>query len=171
MQVPGYNIPEVEKNFIRAMRVEGIDKFYPGPDKAPPLPNPKAQLEELKLKGKTMQFQHEKQMFIVKLMEERRVNSAKIMQLEAQAASLIAGIGAEQAGLQLEAFNSAVAAMQAHNDMLNQSIETMQGGSENGEGGGVPGMAAAPSDPSLLAGAGGMGSQPEGPMGDGQLPE
>jgi chaperonin GroES len=171
MQVPGYNIPEVEKNFIRAMRIEAIDKFYPGPDKAPPLPNPKAQLEEMKLKGKAMQFQHEKQMFVMKLMEERRLNTAKIVQLQAQAASLIAGIGAEQASIQLSAFDSAVAAMQAHNDMLNQSIESMQGDSENGEGGGVPGMAPAPSDPSLLAGAGGMEGVPEGPMGNGQFPE
>jgi chaperonin GroES len=171
MQVPGYDIPEVERNFIRALRIEGIDKFYPGADKVPPLPNPKAQLEEMKLKGKAMQFQHEKQLFVLGLMEERRLNNAKIVQLQAQTVSLIENVGVSQAALQIQAFDSAVAALQSHNDMLNSNIETMSGGNEDDTGGGVPPMAGPPSNQGLPGGAVGMAGDLEGPMGGGPVAE
>jgi len=38
MTTPGYNLPEVEKAYLRAIRADNIEVIYPGPDKTPPLP-------------------------------------------------------------------------------------------------------------------------------------
>src|ERR1700678_3545295 len=37
-QVPGFDIPTAVKRWLVALKVDGIDTVYPGPDKVPPLP-------------------------------------------------------------------------------------------------------------------------------------
>lgn len=171
LSVPGYDIEVVERHFLKSMRIDGIDKFYPGPENVPPLPNPQAAVEQLKLQGKQLQFQHEKQLLIVQLMEDRRVNDAKILELRAKAAAIIAQIGVDRAAVQISAFDSAMAALTAHNEMLNERIQALSGGEESeGNAGGVRGMAAPSGNGGVPAGAGGMEGDAEGAMGNGTVP-
>lgn len=135
-QVPGYDIEYVEKNFLRAMRVESIDKFFPGAGKVPPPPNPKVQVAEMQLKLKTAQMQFEKQKFIMDLMEARRLNTAKIIQLEAAAAAAMAGIDEARAATQLAHLQMALAALKQHGDMINERITALGGVNAGEEGGG-----------------------------------
>jgi chaperonin GroES len=168
--VPGYDIVQVERHFLKMMRIEGVDKFYPGPDKVPPLPNPQTALEELKLKGKQMQFQHEKQLLMIKMMEERKLNEAKIVELHAKAAKIVAEIGTSQATVQLQAFDSAVAALQAHNAMLGERIDSMMGEEGNEDNtGGVRAMASRPGNGGIPTGLEGMEGAAEGAMGEGPI--
>lgn len=171
-QVPGYNIPDVEKNFIRALRVEGVDRFYPGPDKVPPLPNPKMQVEQVKLQGKQMQFEHEMKLMAVQLMEERRLNTAKIAQLEAQAMKFVADAHDAQAGRRLEAFDLAIQALKSHNDMINERIEALMKGPEDAKSqpGGVRQLAGPSGDAGIPPAPPQMAGGPEGTMGGGNVP-
>jgi chaperonin GroES len=142
-QVPGYDIPLVEKNYLRALKVEGIDELYKGPNKVPPLPNPKMQVEQGKIQIKQMDIEYKKQALQAKLMEDRRVNTARIAQMEAQAMKLMHDAGIDRDNTQLKAFDMAIKAMQEHNNMLNERIKSL-GDSDEGktpDGGGVPGMA------------------------------
>jgi hypothetical protein len=45
---PGYNHDEVEKRFLKALHVEGIEQVFPGTQGAPPPKDPKLVVQELK---------------------------------------------------------------------------------------------------------------------------
>lgn len=174
MSTPGYSLPAVEKNFLRALRVEGIDELYPGPDKVPPLPNPKMALEQVKLEGRKMEIEASKWEFLMELMANRKLLQAQIAKLEAEAMALLAGVDAEKAATQIKGFELAINAMKAHSDMMTQQIEAMQKG-EEGEGGkaksgGVPGLAAPSGNAGLLSAPGGMAGGAAGAMGNGAVP-
>ena len=125
MTTPGYDLQAVERNFLKAANVEGWEALYPGPDKVQPLKNPKVQIEEMKLEAKKMDMKLREQMFVQELMEQRRLNAAKILQLEAQAAKLMEEAGGVQAGQKLAAFDAAIGAMKVHNEMLKTKADTM----------------------------------------------
>lgn len=152
--VPGYDIEVVERRFLEALQIEGIDQVYPGPGKVPDLPNPAAAVEQMKLKVKQMQFQHELQLATMKLMEERRLNAAKILQLEAQAMSLASAAKDSAAAQRLKAFELVIDVMRAHNEALDtrikaiQALKGTQDESDSGtpDSGGGGSMEASPSD-------------------------
>lgn len=162
-EVPGYNISEVEKNFLRSMGVPNIDQLYPGPDKVPPLPNPKVQLEQLKQQSKETQWKYEMRRFILELQANRDLVQAQVDKFRAETAQIAATIGAERAAHELASFDSAIEAMVKHGDMLNERIKLLSGAedgksSESGDkGGGVPavengpGNAGVPALPSPMA--------------------
>ena len=118
MGTPGYDIPEVERNLLRAMRVDGWEHLYPGPDKVPALPNPKVQVEQMKLEAKKMQMQSEQTQFAISMQEEVKLNEAKIVQLMAQAAKLMEEAGGVKTGHEIAAFEAAIGAMKSHNNAL-----------------------------------------------------
>src|SRR5205807_1081011 len=173
-QVPGYNIPLVEKNFIKALRVEGADQYYPGPDKVPPLPNPKMQVEQVKLQAKQMDLEFRAQELQMTLMEQRRLNTAKIAQLEAQAIKLVADVRGDQAAQHIEAFNAAINAHKAYNDILTERIaalgEEPGGGQDDPGKGGVRRLAGPPGNPGASATAAQVAGGPEGSVGGGDVP-
>lgn len=151
---PGYDVPEVTKSWLAALEVEGIDRLYPGPDKVPPLPNPKLQVEEKKLEGLQLKLKNEQQEWSNRLLEEKRVNNAKIAQLEAQSIKLMADAKAAQGEgemkaieLRIKAFDALIQSHKEFGDMVNERIKALGGAGEgNSNGGGVPGMAGKPGD-------------------------
>jgi len=145
MSTPGYEVPEVERAWLQAMQVENIDVIYPGPDKVKPLPNPKLMVEQLKLQGKQMEIQSRTQEWANHLMEERRLNTAKIMQLEAQAYALTKGADAQEMEHKLAALEMIIDHLKTTNEQTTKQIEAiskMGGGDEtqgkNPDGSGVP---------------------------------
>jgi chaperonin GroES len=147
MTTPGYNLVEVERDFLQALHVDSIDRLYPGPDKVPPLPNPKVQVEQMKMQGQQQKHEHEKRMFIAELQEEAKLNQAKIIELQAKAAMEMAQADGTKAGHQIAAFEAAIGARKAHQDVMLKQIELLMKGMENdatrqnaGQGG-VGGMA------------------------------
>ena len=145
---PGYNPVEVEKNYLRALHVDAWETMYPGPQQLPPPKNPKVQIEEIKAQTKQMSMQADMQKFVANLMEQRRLNSAKILQLEAQAAKLVAEAGGVQTGHEIAAFEAAIGALKANDDSLRGGIELMmkqmESSNEATNGTGMERLAAAP---------------------------
>lgn len=159
-EVPGYDVQFVEKEiWLKALKAKFRDKIYPGADKVPPLPNPKAALEQMKLQGKSMEVEFKKWELIQTLMAARAKTQAEIVELYAKVGKLLAETQTEQVKAKVEAFSAMVDAFKTHNDMVTQQIEAISGGKE-GEGqsdksGGMGGVEAQPSNPSVSANAGG----------------
>lgn len=166
MTTPGYSIPEVEMEYLRALRIEQPERLYLGPDKVPPLPNPKVQVEQMKMQVQQAALQQKQQEFMLTMTEEHRLNTAKIVQLEAQAHQFLATAQGVDAGHQIAAFEAAIGAMKAHNEHLRGSIELLQKGLANeqagrgqpSDSGGMGGLENAPGNstaPSMGQGPGG----------------
>jgi chaperonin GroES len=132
--VPGYDLAKVETNWLKALKVDAVDHFYPGPDKVPPLPNPKAALEQLKLQGIQMKLEHDKQMFVMELMAARQKTQAEVVKLYAEVGKLLAETQTEKVKAKIEAFSAMVEAFKVHSEMLTKQIEAAQGDKENGSG-------------------------------------
>ncbi len=138
--VPGYDTEAVETYYLKALRVPNWQTFYKGKDKVPPLPNFKMQVEQMKLQGIQMKLKAASMEFALGLLEEKRVNDAKILQLEAQAAKLIEEAGGVRTGQQLEGLKALTEGLKSRQDMVTKQLEFMMkmaketGGGEDGKG-------------------------------------
>lgn len=129
---PGYNTDEVEMRFLKALKVDAPEKLFPGTEGKPPPEDVKLTIEKLRMevKGQELQFeqvklQNERQQFALTLMEEQRVNDATIMQLEAKAASLVAGVKGDEIDREISALDAAIGLKKTHNDELKAKIELL----------------------------------------------
>lgn len=170
---PGYSIPDVEKNYIRSLRVEGVDKFYPGPDKVPPLPNPKMQVEQMKVESQKLKLQNDMQKFVLQLRSDQRKINAEIAKIEAEAMALMAGVQDAKAATRIKAFDVVINAMKTHAeamgaqaDLLSKQAEGEQDGAK-GERGKVPQLAGPGGDAGAMAAPSGMEAGANGAMGGG----
>jgi chaperonin GroES len=146
MATPGYDIAAVERFFLKSLRVDGIDAIYPGPDKVPPSKHPKIQIEEIKMQGKQMDWQYRQAEFAASLMEEQRLNNAKILDLQAQAVKALADIEGDARDREINALNTAIGILRAHDESLRKRIEIILKGLESErefESSGMAGVAAA----------------------------
>jgi chaperonin GroES len=173
MTVPGYDHEEVEKGVLRAARVGNIPRLYVGLEKAKPLPNPKTQVEELRFKGKQLDIEAKKQEWANHLMEERRLNNAKIMNLEAQAYKLIKDANTADVKNKLEALELALNTLKDYSAGLTERIGAMSSGDESSDGqpagrGGMGGMEADGNDAGVLGNATAGAGATEGAAGNGR---
>lgn len=142
MTTAGYDLEAVERRFLKALKVSGIDEIFPGPKKIPPAPHPKVQVEQMKLQYKQWEWKVKQGQFAAQLMEDQRLNSASINKLEAEAVKLLADIQGDKENRQIEAVNAAIGALKAHNDILVSRIELIMqsletGGEDGGKGTGA----------------------------------
>lgn len=121
--IPGYDIGATERNLHQAMQLQGAEALYPGPDKVPPLPNPKVQVEEMKLKFKMQELQLQQQQFMAELQEEQKLNQAKIIQLVAQAEQLAAEAQSTEKGHQIALIESMIGMMKLRNEHIKTHID------------------------------------------------
>jgi chaperonin GroES len=164
MTTPGYDRAVVEKKFLKALRVPDIDVVFPGADKVPPLPNPKMQVEEGKMKIAMAKLKAEEQQFILGLMEEQKLNKAKIAELAAKAMHEVAQAQGVKAGHEIAMFEAEVGLLKARNEAIDEFTQNMlkgldqdaqqQAAGQGSDGRGVQGMA-----------------KPSGDGGAAQLPE
>lgn len=126
---PGYNLDEVEKRFLKALKIDAIDVVFPGTEGAPPPEDPKLALE--KLKGQNaqqllqMELQAEAQQFQMELLEERRLNNAKIIELMAKAENAAASAATEETYAQVATINAEISQLKARNDALAGRVDRM----------------------------------------------
>lgn len=145
-QVPGYDREAVERRFLKAMKVEGVDTLFPGMQKTGPLPNPKMALVQVKEK----QLQLQQMEFAAEMQETVKLNQATITKLMAEAALAMEEAGGIKEGHQIAMFEAQIGAMKAHNEHLKNQIghllkgaEIEQRGRADGGGAGVGKVATA----------------------------
>jgi hypothetical protein len=179
MTVPGYEIPEVEKSFLKALRVEDIDRVYPGPENVTfKLPNPKLQVEQGKMQVGLEKIKLEKTKMLLEMSEQKRINTATIEKLKAEAAKIVASIGTEKAETVIKHYELMLKALEAHNEILDRRSEMLSketgdgetsdsGGGDGGQAGagGSAQLAPASSNGAVSNGAGSMASGANGAMG------
>lgn len=134
-QVPGYDIDYVERQFLKAMRVEAIDLYFPGTGKVPPPPNPKIAVAQMQLQVKKLQLEDSRMQWVLQLMEQRRVNTAQIVKLQADAAATMAGIDEARAATQLNYLQMAIDAYQSQNQAINERIAALANVDSEGDEG------------------------------------
>jgi len=141
--VPGYNLEAVEKDWLQTLGVDNIPQVYPGAYSQwyaqHPLPNPKAQAEQMKMQAHKMKYDFEKWKTITELQAAQKKTMAEIDFIRAQAAKLVADIGADKAAHQLEVFDKLLTHLESLGQVMNDRIEAMMGDKDEGESGGAGG--------------------------------
>ncbi len=156
--VGGYNKDEVERNLLRAARVEAIELFFPGTDKIPPPPNPHVLVAQIKADGDKAKAKGHLAEFLAKIESERELTKAKITQLEAQAAKLLMDAEDVDAAHKLAIFNSQIDAFKDIGGLYNEHIGILMKQVESEEkdagakSGGTGGMAGKPANAGSSAG-------------------
>lgn len=123
MTTPGYDVEAVEKNFLEAMQVESPEHLYPGIQAKPPAQDPKSQIAAQKLQLDMQKLQWEQQSFIMTLEEERRVNTAKILQIQAEVAALTADTSGQSHSAVIEAKRQMLEFMKHRDDVVARQLE------------------------------------------------
>ena len=145
----GYDKDAVERNLLRAMRVENMDELFKGFHakgfEAPP--PPKVMQEEVKgeiaIKRDAQKHHSKMEEKMVQLLVEKDKNLAELDKLKAETAEILAGIGGAQAALQVEQFEAAIKARESVDKSFQGYIELMQKAEEarnanqQGSGGGM----------------------------------
>jgi chaperonin GroES len=126
---PGYDVDEVERRFLNALHVENIEKVYPGMKGKPPPEDPKITLQKAKDEGAMqrmqMELQNDMQKFTVTLQEERALNQAKIIELQAKAQNESANAQTEQAYAQVAIINAEIGRLKVMSDHYNAQIDKL----------------------------------------------
>lgn len=138
---PGYDKDEVERRFLKSIRVEGIAAVFKGTQGQPPPEDPAIALMKVKVQGdmqvaqldsqvkqaglqlKAQELQVSIQKFTVELEEERRVNNAKIAELQASAMEKSASAQTEAAYAQVAMVNAEISRIKAENEHINTQVE------------------------------------------------
>jgi chaperonin GroES len=155
---PLYNQDSVNIRYLKALKIHDIETLYYGMEalmsgKAPPpRPTEKVQVEMLKAQVQMQQLQWKKLQYMSSLLEQRRLNEAKIIQLYAQAALAEEQAGGVKSANDIAAFQAKVDALKLLQDGINNQLSTLgdegneqnAGGTQQGAGGNVQGMEVPP---------------------------
>lgn len=157
--VPGFNRYAVTRRLLENMEVPNIDEIFPkpgSPGAAQPQPPFQVQVAQIKAQTEQMKAQANDRRHQLELMQDARLNMAKIQQLEAQALKLRAEAGVAQNQQLIDLMDAELGAAKQFQDQLNGSIQNYsqifdqmnqpQGGEGGQQGnpkqGAVAGMAA-----------------------------
>lgn len=181
MSAPGYDLREVNLYYLEAWKVPNPERFLPDPNGPRAIqqgPSEKVQIEQLKQQGKGQEIMLNMKMKLFELMEEHRVNEAKILQLQADAVAKMASVDDADVGHELQAMQNAISLAKVSQEgrlkgmeVLRDIIDTMKGvrNGSNDEGG-VPNMDGARVNAALDSLAKAPAAAPAGPMEEGNLP-
>jgi hypothetical protein len=115
-------------------------------------------VEQLKLQGKQMELKQQQQEFMAQLMETKRLNTAKILELEAKAMKEASEASAESAGIKIKQFDAQINALKAYNEMISGSLNQMKEGMKDADIGAMAGMGSSSGN----SGSPGMGQEQAG---------
>lgn len=114
-QTGGYNKDEVEKRFLKALRVDGIEVIYPGTQGQPPPEDPKVTLQKVKdaaaAQRQQAELQARQQEFVIEMQQQQLLDGAKILELQAQAMNEAANAETEKAYAQVAMINAEIGRM------------------------------------------------------------
>lgn len=174
---PGYNVEEVEKNFLRAMRVNNINTFYPGPSKVPPPKDPRVTVQEMKMQEKQLDLKYRQWELVTKIRSEERKVQAEIKKLNAEVVKILSEAQTNEQELRLQAVQMTLESLTRQEELLNERVQTLlaagseEGGAEGSRPAGMGGMAGSSGDEGVSELPEGLGGGSEGTVVGGPLPE
>jgi hypothetical protein len=114
--------------YAKAWKVSEIEALLPdptGPNAIPPRPDPKVQIEQMRLQSKAQDQQIQFKLGIMKLMKDAELNQAKIHKMEAEAVRALEEAGGVSKGHDIAVLNAEIALAKGKQDGMMQSIELM----------------------------------------------
>ena len=120
---PGYDLEELERRFLRALKMDGVEKLYPGIEAKPPGKSEKITIAEMKQQGEQLDLQWEQQKFAATLMEEQRLNAAQITKLEAEAVTLLGNMQGDAEDRQVAMINAELGMRKTQDETLRKRID------------------------------------------------
>ena len=123
---PGYDLDEVNRRYLKAIKVDNIDAVFPGVKKMGTPEDPKIQLQKLKNEAAAQQLQMEAQQFVMSLQEEYRVNSANIAKIAAEIENMQAVTQGDSADRQVALMQSVMKMMGARNDEVLSKLDIVK---------------------------------------------
>lgn len=126
---PGYNMYLVQREFLEAFDVQGIDQLLPdpkGPLALPPMQNPKMEIEKAKLALDQERFHFEAQKAVFEMKQAVDYQASEINKMEAQASKLLAEAKGVDVSLQIQAINAQTGAARSHQEGQVKALEIMQ---------------------------------------------
>lgn len=154
----GFNTYEVNKRYLEALKVPGIDQILPdptGPNAIPPQPNYKFEIEKMKNEERTTNHQLKFKLGLAKLMSEAELQQAKVTELQAKAVKLLEEADELKNGHAIAMLQTEIGAKKAHMDGILRSVELMRSLQEDtanttkgigNESSGIPGLEATPNN-------------------------
>ena len=133
LSVPGFNIYNVMKRYLEALKVPNIEEILPdplGPNALPSVPDVKVQVEQIKAQERKLSLDTKFKLGILKLQNEAEINKAKILKLEAEAAKAYEEAGGVQAGHDIAMLQTQLGAAKAHQDGILKSIDMLMKATE-----------------------------------------
>ena len=124
----GFNMYEVQKRYLDALKVSAIDQILPdpkGPNAIKPGPSEKMQIEKMKNDERQMNHQLKFKLGIAKLMQEAELQQAKITELQAKAVLELEQADGVKSGHAIAMLEAQIGAKRAHVDGILKSIEMM----------------------------------------------
>jgi len=133
LMVPGFNVYNVMKRYLEALKIPNIDEVLPdpqGPNAIQSGPDVKVQVEQIKAQERKLSLETKFKLGVLKLQQEAEVNKAKIAKMEAEAAKALEEAGGIQAGHDIAMLQTKLGAAKAHQDGILKSIDLMMKATE-----------------------------------------
>jgi chaperonin GroES len=134
LSVPGFNIYNVMRRYLEAMKVPNIEEILPDPQGPNALPQPgpdvKVQVEQIKAEERKLSLETKFRLGILKLQNEAKLNEAKMLKMEAEAAKAYEEAGGVSAGHDIAMLQTKLGAAKAHQDGILKSINMMMKATE-----------------------------------------
>jgi chaperonin GroES len=122
---PAYKRDAVEKNFLRALGVDSPDEYYGSVEDIPPAKDPRLAVAELQYQRDMARLELDTQDLIATLEQTRRLNDAKVLELEAKVAAILDGIEGNAEAREVELFRAGIEEMKATNEILLRQQEVL----------------------------------------------
>ena len=133
LSVPGFNVYNVMKRYLEALKVPNIEEVLPnpqGPNAIQSAPDPKVQVEQMKAEERKLSLETKFKLGMAKLQAEAEVNRAKIVKMEAEAAKAIQEADGIKTGHEIAMLQTQLGAAKSHQEGLLKSIELMMKSTE-----------------------------------------
>lgn len=120
---PGYDPAAVELNFLKSLRVDNPQQFYKGFDPATQPKDPRIVVAEMKTQLEFAKLQNAQQEFAATLMEDRRLNQAEMLKIQAQVVLLLAQADGEADNKEIVRMQTALAAMKMRDEHIRGRVD------------------------------------------------
>lgn len=131
LEKPLYDQLAVERYYLEALQVPGIDKLLMK-ELPPPSPSEKVQIEQMKMQAKMAELEAAKadseltfRLEMLKLTEEANLNQAKILELQAKSVLLIEQAGTAKMDEEIALINAQIGMAKINHDGLLKSIDVL----------------------------------------------
>jgi urease gamma subunit len=122
------NMYEVQKNYLKAMKVSNIEQLLPdpkGPNAIKPGPSEKIQIEMMKQQSKQADMQVQTKLALMKLAQAAEKQQAQIHKLEAEAILAVEQAGGIRTGHDIAMLDAQIGAARAKQEGIQDSIKTV----------------------------------------------